>query len=109
MFCIRCGSPMRQVENNNVDTSSILLFIWIIFYFVANLTIVLIQKSNANWYEDSTKMVIFLIYIAQDISYLLPAFAIKYKPIKILAIIVTFIMVTWWIIQNIQWIKSLPS
>ena len=102
MYCRFCGSPMHQSENKESNFSTVLLFVWVIATCVLSLINQLITKLAGNWYESSVKIVVYGVFILQNLITLLPVFAIKNKTLKIIGIVVMSIMVIWWIIQNVQ-------
>ena len=94
-----------QEENYKYDTSSILLITFVVVTFITNISIALGQNF-VNWYKKPTLVIILLgLSIIRNVSYLLPALAIRNKTLKITGIILTSIMVLFLIISTI--LKSL--
>jgi hypothetical protein len=85
-----------QKERSNNDVSSILLIVFIIITFVTNVSIALIQSSVDNWYNMKTVTVVLLcLQILRNVSYILPALAIKNKIYKIIGVALSSIMVVY--------------
>lgn len=115
-YCRYCGSPIHPAEMKDSNTSSIILFIWIIATCVINIVSSKIWAYRGEVYygEDVeydliTKLTFLFIIlnIIGNLIHLLPAFAIKNKSLKIVGIIVMSIMEIWWIVKDIQWAISL--
>lgn len=111
MFCLRCGSPMHQVENKEKDASSIILFIWAVCMFLCILSTSIITsiipRFNDCFTNNKALLIIYFYYgisIFQDLLYLVPAFAIKNMFLKIIGIIVMTIAVIWRIYNTISFL-----
>jgi len=103
MFCRYCGASMNPVPENESNTSSIIIFVWIIAVGVLSIITTLYTKFVDNWYEGSSKMVYIGIQIIHNIVMILPAFAIKNKTLKIVGIILMAGLIIWWVFNNISW------
>jgi len=94
-----------QEEKPKYDTSSILLIIFVVLTFITNISIA-VGQNFVNWYK---KPVLFFVLIGlsmiRNLSYILPALAIKNKTLKFVGVILTSIMVLYLIISTI--LKSL--
>ena len=106
MFCRHCGSSMNPVPEKESNTSSILIFVWIIAVGVLSITTSLYTKFVDNWYEGSSKMVYISLQIINNIVMILPTFAIKNKILKITGIILMTALIIWWLYGNISWALS---
>ena len=94
-----------QEEKSKYDTSGILLITFVVVTFITNISIALGQNF-VNWYKKPTLIFILIgLSIIRNVSYLLPALAIRNKTLKITGIILTSIMVLFLIISTI--LKSL--
>lgn len=102
LYCRYCGSLMHQSENKESNLSTVLLFVWVIATCVLSLINNLITELADNWYGSSVKIVVYGIFVLQNLIMLLPVVAIKNKTLKIIGIVVMSISVIWWIIQNVQ-------
>jgi hypothetical protein len=103
MFCRYCGASMNPVPENESNTSSIIIFVWIIAVGVLSIITTLYTKFVDNWYEGSSRMVYIGIQIIHNIVMILPAFAIKNKTLKIVGIILMAGLIIWWVFNNISW------
>ena len=103
MFCRYCGASMNPVPENESNTSSIIIFVWIIAVGVLSIIATLYTKFVDNWYEGSSRMVYIGIQIIHNIVMILPAFAIKNKTLKIVGIILMAGLIIWWVFNNISW------
>jgi hypothetical protein len=106
MFCRHCGSSMNPVPEKESNTSSILIFVWIIAVGVLSVITTLYTEFVGNWYEGISKMIYIGIQIIHNFVMILPAFAIKNKTLKIIGIILMAGLVIWWVFSNIQWALS---
>ena len=87
------------------DTSSILLIIFVVLTFITNISIA-VGQNFVNWYKKPALVFILIgLSILRNVSYILPALAIKNKTLKITGVILTAIMVLYLIISTI--LKSL--
>ena len=105
MFCRNCGSPMRVVEKNESNVSSILLLIWVIASCVLYIGRMIFEELFPEWWDYSWGMWVQSMFaIATHINCILPALAIKNKTMKFVGIIVMSIMVIWWCCKDITWV-----
>ena len=90
-------------EKNNYDTSSKILFLFIIITFITNVSIATIQTFVMDWWHQKSSLVVFLICLMflRNICYILPAFAIKNKTLKITGVIISSAMVLYLIYNSI--------
>ncbi|WP_294083815.1 hypothetical protein [Proteiniphilum sp. UBA5384] len=81
-------------KNSKYDRSSVLLIVFIGVLFITSITIMMLQTFVDNWYDKKAIATILLILsILRNISYILPALAIKSKNLKIAGIIVASILI----------------
>ena len=101
-FCRNCGTNLRIIveskTSNNTDT---LLLIFIIIAFVSAAVQFVMQKLIPNWYEGTAKYIQGVLWILQNISFVLIAIAIKNKSLKTVGIIITVLMIIYWLYVNI--------
>ena len=91
-----------QVEKLNKDISSRLLIVFVIITFITNISITLIQGFVDNWLTSQTMIVIQIVLQAiRNISYILPALAIKNRTYKIIGIILTSMMIVYMLCNTI--------
>jgi predicted acyltransferase len=103
-FCRNCGTNLHQVLMSNSDnkSSDILLIVFIIVALILNIAQFSIQKFVTDWYQSPTKYIQGGFWILQNLSFLLIAIAIKNKPLKITGIILTVLLISYWLFTNIQ-------
>jgi hypothetical protein len=106
-FCRTCGANLRypQVENQSNDVSSTLLLVYILIAFFATVIQLVIQRAlSISCWESPWKYVMGLIWIISNISFILPALAIKNKSLKIIGIIFAAILVIYHAYGNIEFL-----
>jgi hypothetical protein len=103
-FCRNCGSNLHysQEVNNSKDTSSLLLFVFILITLISEIAQFAIQKLIDNWYESPAKYVQGSLWLLQYVSFILPAIAIKNKTLKIIGIILVLMLIIYWGYSNIK-------
>ena len=104
-FCTNCGHNLSQFAPAPAQKKGIADYLIIGFLVIAFGTIVLqriIQFMVPEWYEGAFKYILGFIWVISNLSYLLLAFAIGNKNLKIVGIIVTVILVLFLVVQNIQ-------
>ncbi|ANQ52762.1 zinc ribbon domain-containing protein [Flammeovirga yaeyamensis] len=102
-FCRNCGTNLNILSESKSDNgiTDTLLFIFIIIAFISAIAQFTIQKLDTNWYEGATKYIQGGFWILQNFSFLLIAIAIKNKPLKITAIIITVLLISYWLYTNV--------
>ncbi|MFA7494260.1 MAG: hypothetical protein WCZ43_12220 [Proteiniphilum sp.] len=81
-------------KNSKYDRSSILLIVFMEVLFITSITIMALQTFVDNWYAKKTIVTILLILsILRNISYILPALAIKNKNLRVVGVIVALILI----------------
>ncbi|HEY5405689.1 MAG TPA: zinc ribbon domain-containing protein [Ginsengibacter sp.] len=103
-FCKNCGAQLYPVIESKPDNkvSDILIFTFIFIAFIANIAQFAIQKLVTNWYEGPTRYIQSGIWILQNLCFILIAIAIRNKSLKIVAVIITAILVIYWLYTNIE-------
>lgn len=103
MFCRHCGSSMNPVPQKESNTSSMIILIWIIAIIVFDLIIYFYRLFVDNWWEGGGRIGYTALCIIGNCFYILPALTIKNKTIKIIGIILSILLILWWIATNIMW------
>lgn len=96
--------PTKQQKSKNfAQTSSVLIFIFIVINFINGLIQVLTHDIlDIDFYGSIAGITIFTgLWIINNISFLLLPFAIKNKAFKVIGFIITSILSLYWIIANI--------
>lgn len=104
-FCKNCGTDMTYTpysEETDSKTSDFFLIIYIGISFVLYIANFAIEELVENWYESPTKYIRASLWIIQNLSVLLIPLAIKNKNLKIVGLIITAIMVIYWVYLNIK-------
>ncbi len=104
-FCKNCGMDMTFTpsnENTNSKSSDTFLIVFIAIAFVSAIAQFAIEKLVDNWYESPTKYIQASFWLLQNLSFILIPLSIKNKALKIIAFIITVIMVAYWVYTNVQ-------
>jgi len=104
-FCKNCGMDMTYVPSNeiaNSKTSDTLLVIFISIAFVSAIAQFAIQKLVTNWYESPTKYIYGSLWLLQNLSFILIPISIKNKTLKIIGLIITTIMIIYWVYSDVE-------
>lgn len=90
-------------EKSNYKSSDTLLIIFICISFISAIANFAIEKLVDNWYESPTKYFRGSLWLLQNLSFMLIPIAIRNKTLKIIGIIITIIMVIYWVYSNVKW------
>lgn len=104
-FCKNCGMDVTFTpsnENTNSKSSDTFLIVFIAIAFVSAIAQFAIEKLVDNWYESPTKYIQASFWLLQNLSFILIPLSIKNKALKIIAFIITVIMVAYWVYTNVQ-------
>jgi len=102
-FCKVCGNTLyvnNQVSSNSKFSDTFLILYLGILVFTAVLQTT-IQTLVTNWYEGGARYVLGAIWILHNLSLLLIPFSIKNSTMKIIAIVITAIVILHNIYGNI--------
>lgn len=105
-FCCHCGANIQaQTEKTikNSFTSSKLLLIYAIVIFVCTVANAILTNTTS-WFEQPWRTVYVMICFIQNLSFLLIPFAINKKPYKVVAFVLTGLLVAYWIFNNIKFL-----
>jgi hypothetical protein len=104
-FCRNCGMDLSYTpskENANSKYADTLLIIFICIAFISAIAQFAIQKLVDNWYESPTIYIQGSLWILQNLSFILIPLSMKNKNLKIVGIIITVIMVIYWVYTNVE-------
>ena len=104
-FCRNCGANLRcvqEISKPESNVSSVLLLVFIVIALVISIINVSITKLVYNWYFTEMRYVVTGLWIINGISLILPALAIRNKPMKIIGIVIASILIMWNIYSNVQ-------
>lgn len=108
-FCKNCGMNMTYTpskENTNSKLSDTFLIVFISIAFVCAIAQFAIQKLVDNWYESPAKYIQFSLWLLQNLSFIIIPLSIKNKTIKIIGIIISAIMVIYWVYTNVEFMMK---
>lgn len=109
-FCKNCGMDMNYTpsnENTDSKSSDNLLFIYLCLFFVIRFVAqTAIEILVDNWYESPTKYIRSSLWILSNLSLILIPLAIKNKSLKIVGLIITSIMIIYWIYGNVNFMMN---
>ena len=108
-FCKNCGMDMTYTpsnENTNSKSSDTFLIIFIAIAFVSAIAQFAIQKLVDNWYESPTKYIQASFWLLQNLSFILIPLSIKNKTLKIVGLIITAIIVIYWVYTNVKFMTN---
>ena len=108
-YCKNCGSSMYYLpsgENSNSKLSDILLIIYIGIMLITVVSGYMIEILVPNWYESPTKYFRSILWILSNSCSILIPLSIRNKTLKIIGIIITSLLVIYWVYTNIEWMVS---
>ena len=106
-YCSRCGAPVSVQAKGRMDLSSILLIAWVVLVFLLSIAVFLYTKFVDGWYRETTTRAVYAgLLIAQDLTHILPAIAIKNLILKIVGIVIVAATIIWWVAQNVIFVMS---
>lgn len=105
LFCRHCGSPMKlEPKTKESNISSILIMIWVAATAFFQITQELLVHFVPDWYQTIPIVFIYtVIHIIELSANILPVFAIKNKPMKIVSLVIMSLLITWWVYGRIDW------
>jgi len=105
-FCRHCGASMNvsAKKEKEIDSSSILIFLWIAITIVTYLVNLFIVVAYDNWDEGVSLLIYVCMQILSNIAMILPVLAIKNKSMRITGIVIMSLFVLWMIRRNINWL-----
>ena len=104
-FCRNCGMDMSYTpskENVNSKSADTLLILFIRIALISAIAQFAIQKLVDNWYESPTKYIQGSLWLLQNLSFILIPLSMKNKNLKIVGLIITVIMVIYWVYTNVE-------
>ena len=108
-FCGNCGAHLfysQEVTKKESNVSGVLLFVYILIFFFVVLVELLVTTImiGITFWEAPWKYILGVLYIVRSISVVLPAVAIKNKPLKIIGIIFAVILASYLVWRNLTWL-----
>lgn len=105
-FCYHCGANIQAQTEKMIKksfTSSKLLLIWTIVFFVCTLAGAILENTTF-WFEQPWRTLYVMICIILNLAFLLIPFAINKKPYKVVAFVLIGILVVYRIFNNINFL-----
>ena len=101
--CGVCGAPMPYVApRKEKDLGSIFIFLWVAITAFYVLALLIMQKFYTHlWQDKESIMIMYSLFIFNNLAHILPVFAIKNKTLKIIAFVLVGIFVTYWVYSNV--------
>lgn len=103
-FCNNCGESMISGSNSNIKISDILLFLYILISFVSVIVQFAIKKLEPNWFESPVKYIQGAFWILGSLSMILIPISIKNNLLKIVGLIISILVIIYWLISNVQFL-----
>lgn len=106
-YCRNCGTELtifpEQVKADSRSTSHLIL-IFLCITFAGSMTQFAIQRLVNNWYESPVRIVQGILWLVQNVSFILLPLAIRDKNLRIIGLVITIIMIIYWSYSNIQFL-----
>lgn len=102
LFCKHCGRRLIKKEAEKISLPDILLLVFAVVHFLVSLITTLIQTFVDEWYFSGWRVVIFVLYFISNVTFLLPAIAIRNTILKIIAIVLAGIVAIYFCSHNIS-------
>jgi hypothetical protein len=104
-FCKNCGMDLHTTFDTKVNTktSDTLLIVFVCITFLIAIVQFAIQKLVDNWYEKPTKHYTSALWILSNLCFILIPLAIRNKSLKIIGLIISLIMVVYWVYSNVDY------
>ena len=108
-FCKNCGMDMTYTpsnENSNSTSSDKLLITFLCIVFFVFISAFAIEKLVEDWYEGPFKYVGSSLLLLRNLSMILIPLSIKNKTLKVIGLIMTIIIVIYWVYGNVEYMMS---
>lgn len=109
LFCRNCGIAIHETNVSDVrfKTSDMLLIIFLGITLILVIAQFYIQKYVENWIQSPVKILQAGLWIFQNVSFILIPLCIRDKTLKIVGLIITFLVVSYWIYKNVEFMTSI--
>lgn len=104
-FCKSCGMDLAYTRSKETKASDTLLIVFISIAFIAAISQFAIQRLVGNWHEGSTKYIQSFLWLVQNLSFILVPLAIKNQTLKIVGVVITSMMVIYWVYSTLEFMK----
>ncbi len=109
-FCKDCGKKIEfppLYANTNNTSADIMLFIFLMVTIFLTLIQFAIEKLVDNLYMSPFAYFQGALWIFQNICFILIPLSIKNQTLKIIGIVVTVLLIIYWVVNNVIWMKNL--
>ena len=111
LYCNQCGTPIGKVKKSGIDYSAIMLFIFILIELFSSIFRLLITFIGDSLFDNpyTTTIIQMVIGILTSICYILIPLAIKNLTLKIICLIITVLLIIYWVSNSIMSIINICS
>lgn len=111
LYCNQCGTPIGKVKKSGIDYSAIMLFIFILIELFSSIFRLLITFIGDSLFDNpyTTTIIQMVIGILTSICFILIPLAIKNLTLKIICLIITVLLIIYWVSNSIMSIINICS
>ena len=111
LYCNQCGTPIGKVKKSGIDSSAIMLFIFILIELFSSIFRLLITFIGDSLFDNpyTTTIIQMVIGILTSICFILIPLAIKNLTLKIICLIITVLLIIYWVSNSIMSIINICS
>ena len=111
LYCNQCGTPIGKVKKSGIDYSAIMLFIFILIELFSSIFHLLITFIGDSLFDNpyTTTIIQMVIGILTSICFILIPLAIKNLTLKIICLIITVLLIIYWVSNSIMSIINICS
>lgn len=105
-FCKDCGKNLSippLTENLNSKFSDNMLLVFLVVTFALSVFQFAIEKLVDNLYESKLMYIQRSLFIIKNVCFILIPLSIRNQTIKIIGIVVTVILIVYWVSNHIFW------
>ena len=103
-YCANCGTGLTYAakSSSSSKSSDTLLIIYICIAFFTGILQFGIDRVFPDWFESPVRYLKGGLWMLQNISFILIALAIKNKNLKVIGIVLTTILILYWLYGNLE-------
>ena len=111
LYCNQCGTPIGKVKKSGIDYSALMLFIFILIELFSSIFRLLITFIGDSLFDNpyTTTIIQMVIGILTSICFILIPLAIKNLTLKIICLIITVLLIIYWVSNSIMSIINICS
>ena len=109
-FCKNCGKKMGfppLSENSKISPADLMLLIFSIVTALLTLIQFTIEKLVDNLYMSPVAYFQGALWIFNNICFILIPLSIKNQTLKIIGLVVTTLLIIYWVVNNVIWMINL--